>query len=240
MTTAPKYLAIAQELRTRCQSMPIGSRLAPERTLAEEFDVSVMTMRRALETLVNEGWLQRATGRGTFVRRPTVTMGPTLSSFTEDMQRRGFTPSSRVLRVEVVDPDVEARARMNLHAGEQALLVERLRFADAEPMCHEVGLYPDRLRETLLSADLTGSIHAILGTIGVEPRATERTVRAVVATGPECELLSLPLGSPSLEITDLFLDGMGRAMQYVRSRYRFDRYETTAIIRSSTDESLAR
>lgn len=233
--TTPKYLEIADVLRRRCQEQPIGTRISPERALASEFSVSAMTIRHALATLVDEGWVNRAAGSGTFVTRPTVAMGPSLTSFTQDMSQRGFTPSSRVLRLETVAPDLETITRLGLRPGERAVFLERLRFADNEPMCHEQSLLPDRLAPALHSSDLTGSLHGTLREHGTTPRSTERSVRAVVATQRECELLELPPGSPALEITDVFFDSFGQAMQYARSRYRFDRYEVRTNIETTIE-----
>jgi len=226
----PKYLAIVASLKERCQGLTVGSRLPSERALAEEFGVSVMTVRHALGRLADEGWIRRSAGSGTFVSRPTVLMGPRLSSFSEDMARRGLTAGSQVLRLESVTPDLEVVARLALRPQEPAVLLERLRSADGEPMCHEISLFPGRLQAALYSADLTGSAHAALAAAGVMARSAERSVRAVVAPERECELLKLPSGSPALEIVDLFTDTMGRPMQYARSRYRFDRYEVRTVI----------
>ncbi|AVG23462.1 GntR family transcriptional regulator [Pontimonas salivibrio] len=208
----------------------MGSRLPAERQLAEEFGVSVMTVRHALGVLADDGWVRRSAGSGTFVSRPTVSMGPSLTSFTQDMMRRGFTPSSTVIRAEVVTPDLDTVTRLGLRPGEMAFLVERLRYADGEPMCHEIGLFPQHLGALLQNQDLEGSLHRALSEHGVVPRSTQRSVRAVVAMNRECELLDLPINSPALEIVDVFSDALSRPIHYVRSRYRFDRYEVLTNI----------
>ena len=233
----PKYLEILAVLRERCSSLAVGVRLPAERALAEEFGVSVMTVRRSLAALQDEGWVRRAPGSGTYVGRPTVTMGPTLTSFTEDMRRRGIRPSSTVLRFEPVTPDLETVTNLSLRPGEGALLLERLRYADGEPMCHEMGLYPERFGDALAGADLTGSVHEALSEVAAVPDSTFRRVRALVLPPVECELLGLPLDSPGLEIVDTFYDATGRPVQHVRSRYRFDRYEVlTCITRISGNQ----
>ena len=227
---APKYLDIYESLKRRCQKEAVGVRLPSERALAQEFSASVMTVRRALSRLSEEGWVRRNAGSGTYVNRPTVYVGPWLTSFTEDMTRRGLRPSSEVLRFETVVPDVQTVARLALRPGEKAVLLERLRHADGEPMCHEIGIYPARFSDVLQQGDLEGSTHKALAESGTVPRSTERSVRAVVAPESECSLLGLPSNSPALEITDVFSDALGQPMQYVRSRYRFDRYEVLTVI----------
>ncbi|MCR2800225.1 GntR family transcriptional regulator [Microbacterium sp. zg-Y818] len=226
----PKYLEILDALRSRSSGLPIGARLAPERALAEEFGVSVMTVRRSLGQLAAEGWVKKIPGSGTYVSRPTVSMGPALTSFTQDMRQRGFTPSSQVMRSETITPDVETIGVLDLRPGESAVLVERLRYADNEPMCHEVSVFRPQFAPLLLGVDLSGSVHERLATKGFTPMSTERVVRAVLASNRECELLQLPRGYPALEIVDTFFDTLGRPIQHVRSRYRFDRYEVRTDI----------
>lgn len=227
---APRYIEILDQLRERCAALPPGSRLASERALAEEFDVSAMTVRHSLARLADEGWINRSQGSGTYVSRPTVTMGPSLTSYTEDMLRLGLRPSSEVLRFETIKPDLETVTLLALRPGERAIVLERLRFADGEPMCHEISAFPARLQEALSAADLAGSVHEALGRSGVAPYSTFRRVRAVVAPERECELLGLPPASPALEISDTFSDALGQPFQHVRTRYRFDRYEVLSKI----------
>lgn len=228
--SAPRYIEILDQLRERCAALTPGAKLSSERALAEEFGVSAMTVRQSLGLLTEEGWVHRSQGSGTYVSRPTVTMGPSLTSYTEDMRRLGLRPSSKVLRFEVVESDLETATRLALRPSEKAMVLERLRFADGEPMCHEVGVFPDRLADILESADLTGSVHEALAKHGVVPYSTFRRVRTVVAPEHECELLGLPISSPALEISDTFSDAFGQPFQHVRTRYRFDRYEVVSKI----------
>ncbi|GAB3976857.1 GntR family transcriptional regulator [Plantactinospora veratri] len=100
--STPKHVAITNALREQCRNLPVGSRLPSEKDLAVRFEVSRMTVRQALDALATDGRVERVPGLGTFVRRPTVAMGPNLSSFTEDMRSRGLRPSSRLVAIEEV------------------------------------------------------------------------------------------------------------------------------------------
>lgn len=228
--SAPKYMEILAVLRSRCSSAPLGTRLTPERKLAQEFGVSTMTIRHSLGQLAEEGWIERKPGSGTYVGRPMVVMGPTLTSFTEDMRRLGLTPSARVLRIERMTPDWETMARLELRAGEDVIRLERLRLADGEPLCHEVSAFPGHLAAAFTKNELTSSVHQMLIGEGVVPHSTSRLVRAVVLPPHACELLNLSEGSPGLEIVDVFVDIQNLPIQFARSRYRFDRYEVLSRI----------
>lgn len=190
----------------------------------------MVTVRHALSLLAQGGWIRKAAGSGSYVARPTVLIGPSLTSFTEDMRRRGLTPSSEILRAETVLTNAEIAEYLSLRPGVNAFLLERLRSADGEPMCHEMGVFPESVGKLLEGSDLEGSTHAALEQKGVALQSAQRSVRAVVSTDRECELLGLPRRSPLLEIVDVFYDAFGSPVHYARSRYRFDRYEVRSII----------
>src|SRR5207237_9787694 len=107
-----------------------GSPAPSERELVQHFGVARMTVRQALDALVAEGLLERVPGRGTFVARARLDVQVRLSSYTEEMVRRGLKPSSRTLlaRMESAGPGV-ARA-LALAGGEPVVHWQRLRLAD--------------------------------------------------------------------------------------------------------------
>ena len=220
----PKYREITAVLRDELRTQPVGTQLSSERELAERFAVSRMTLRQALDELEEEGRITRVRGSGSFVARPTVAMGPTLTSFTEDMRARGLEPSSRLLGFERIDPR-DAPGDLMAVVPEEVIQIERLRLADDEPMCVEVAQFPIHLQQMLEAGDLEQSVHAVLRSGGVELASLVRRVRAVAAGTRESRLLGLPEGAPTLEVFDTFQDSSGRTVQWARSRYRADRYE---------------
>ncbi|BCB88675.1 GntR family transcriptional regulator [Phytohabitans suffuscus] len=234
----PKHVAITNTLRTESRDLPVGSRLPSEKDLATRFKVSRMTVRQALDALVDEGRVERVPGLGTFVRRPTVAMGPGLTSFTEDMRGRGLRPSSRLIALEQVAAPTDVADDLGVHAGTPVMRLERLRFADDEPMCLEEGHLPIRFERMLEDADLEGSLHRLLASAGVVIDSASRRVRAAVAPSRDAQLLRLPNGAPALEIIDVFYDTNGRAVQRSHSRYRADRYEVMSDLHRQPTTNL--
>lgn len=234
-STLPKYVEITAVLRDELRQVPEGERMPSERELAERFRVSRMTLRQALEELEREGRLERVRGSGTFTRRPTVAMGPFLTSFTEDMHARGLEPSARLLGFTRITASAEATQALGLSPDSEVLWMERLRLADGEPMCVEVAQFPTRYQRLLEDGDVEQSVHDLLRAGGVAPTSLTRRVRAVGAGQREALLLGLTDGAPTLEVLDVFADPGGRPVQYARSRYRPDRYEVwTSVDRSSS------
>lgn len=130
-----KHATITMRLREELRTIPVGTRLPAERTMAERFGVSRMTLRQALDELESEGRIERVRGSGTFTRLPTVAMGPALTSFTEDMRARGLEPSARLLGFTRQPAEPTVRRALALGDEDEVIWVERLRFADGEPIC---------------------------------------------------------------------------------------------------------
>jgi GntR family transcriptional regulator len=227
----PKHVSITNALREECRDLAVGTRLPSEKELAVRFEVSRMTVRQALDALEAEGRVERVPGSGTYVRRPTVAMGPNLTSFTEDMTARGLLPRSRVVALDEVLAAQDVADDLGVAAESKVIRLERLRFADDEPMCVEVAYLPLRFRRVLDDADLEGSMHQALAKSGTVITYGTRRVRAATVQSSDAQLLGLPDQAPALEIVDVFCDANRRPVHRSRSRYRFDRYEVMSELR---------
>lgn len=225
-----KYRLIADSLRRRCMSLPEGTQLPAEKELALTYQVSAMTVRQALDVLVDEGLLARVNGRGTYVQRHAIAKGDELTSFPEDMRLRGLEPSTRLLGVDIVAATDPVATDLRLSAGHKVLQIERLRLADAEPMCLETAHLPESYaREIADRAD--GSLHSALASLGVRLVSGTRRIRAVLTSDRQSSLLGLPLGAPALRIVQVFADEHSRPVQRADSYYRADRYEAYTRVR---------
>src|ERR671931_755097 len=92
-----KQEQIRQRVVQLIQRLGVGEAIPSERRLSTELGVSRLTLRAALDELVREGYLVRRRGSGTFVREPKIAQELTVTSFSEDMRRRGMRPGSRTL-----------------------------------------------------------------------------------------------------------------------------------------------
>ena len=201
-------------------------KLPSEQTLAETFGLSRMTVRQATSALVNDGVLVRKRGLGTYISPPKVEQGLRLAGFTEDMERRGMVPSTRILAIQHIQATENTARALDISKGDTVIVLERLRFADGEPMAYErchlsVQRFPD-LEEQIVRQQ---SLYTVLTRkYAVEPVKARQILEATVATGREAELLKVSKGAPLLLLERSTLDKTGTAIEFVKSLYRADRY----------------
>ncbi len=222
-----KYQSIRDGILDLVAELDVGEALPPERTLAPRFGVSRMTLRRAVEELVREGRLVRRQGAGTFVAGPKIAQGLAVSSFSEDMRRRGSVPSSRTLDVVDIMAGAPLGRRLEISPGEKVLRVVRLRLADDAPMAVETLHVPRSVAPGLDGEMLTGgSFYKLLHDVyGVALGGGVQSIEATVTDETESEILEVPLHSPAFLFERTSRDIDGRVVEFVRSVYRGDRYQ---------------
>lgn len=219
-----KYVRVRDYLRSLVtHELAPGDAIPSERILCDQFGVSRMTVRQAVDALVVEGLLDREQGRGTFVAPTKVDLEVRLSSFGEEMQRRGMEPASRVLSAEVVAATPDIADALDILPGERVYSLHRVRLADGEPMAIEQSWLPARLVPGLFDDTVPESIYGELRRRGIEPDWGEDTVSAGEVDTGDAELLGVPAGRAVLRLARRTFAGE-TACVYSRSTYRADRY----------------
>jgi GntR family transcriptional regulator len=233
----PKYWGLKRHLLDLLRSMPPGSPIPTERSLAADFDVSRTTVRPALAELTVAGRLLRVQGKGTFAAEPKVAQRLQLSSYTEDMRAQGRQPSSRLLEASEDAADAELARYLGVRAGAKVLRLHRLRLADGEPMALETThLALGRFRGLRRYVSSGGSLYQVLRErFGVEMGHAEETIETALATPEEAELLGADIGLPMLLLSRHSFDTEGNPVEWVRSVYRGDRYKFVATLNRPND-----
>src|SRR5947209_11637694 len=114
------------------ESLDVGMAIPSERQLSLDLKVSRLTIRAALDELVRDGYLDRRHGSGTYVTEPKIAQPLTLTSFSEDMRRRGMVPGSRTLELATTLAGARLARRLQVSPAERLVRVKRLRLALAE------------------------------------------------------------------------------------------------------------
>jgi len=213
-----------------------ASRLPSERQLSERLGISRLTVRHALNDLVNAGRLVSKTGKGTYVRTPKLEQGiHQLMGLTEDMYRRGHTVSSKIVQATLVPASVDLVQEVKLRLGEELVLLERLRIVDGLPLGLERSYLVHKLCPGILEYDLAQkSLYRILrSTYGLRPSRAEQTYEATLARRREAQLLGTDVGAAILLLKrTVFLD-TEEILEHGCAWYRGDRYKFHAVLRDT-------
>ena len=222
MTSIPRYQAIEQSLRARVAALAPHAPLPSDAQLCEEFGVSRMTARGAVQRLVQDGLVYRVPGRGTFVapERANRTASHILS-FSDEMRRRGRTPSSAVVqRRRRAATDAE-RDRLG---AEEVVVMRRVRLADGQAVAVETAVFPATVGPVLEAQPEGASLFAALREAGHVPTAGRASLAAEAATAEDARLLGVKRGAPLLVERRLIHDQAGAPLEWTESRYVGARY----------------
>lgn len=225
---APLYMQLQKVLRDAIVGRIISPEAAipPERDLAEEFGVSRLTVRKAVDGLVSEGLITRRRGAGTFVASRVEKSFSKLSSFSEDMISRGRAPHSEWLSKSAGAVTPEESLSLGLSPGTQVYRFQRLRYADGQTMALEYSTIPGYC---LPSLEAVGeSLYATLDASGNRPVRALQRLRAVSFTAEQADILKVQAGDAGLFIERRGFLADGRAAEFTQSYYRGDAYDVVA------------
>ena len=207
----PAYIQIHDQIKSEIDQKiwKIGERLPSERDLAEQFQVSRMTLRQAITLLVEEGVLERRVGSGTFITSTRVRekmRGTT--SFTEIMKSQGREPSSQVI-----------------DKTETIIRMERVRYADGIPVVYEVASIPEKFIKNFNREEVTSHFFQTLERHGYKIGKSHQTIYARLAKDKIADYLQVSKGQAILGLTQVSYFEDGTAFEYVKSQYVGERFE---------------
>ncbi|HET8785780.1 MAG TPA: GntR family transcriptional regulator [Candidatus Limnocylindrales bacterium] len=194
-----------------------GSKLPNEDALAERFDVSRATIREAVRGLVEEGYLVRRQGSGTFVTaRPLLRNSlDTNFSYTAYLESTGVRAGRRILGVRVVPADESVAARLRIDEGTRVVELTRVRTADDRPAVFSIDRMPADIVDAERDRDaLSGSIYAMLASLGHPVRHGEAAVEPAAADGELAAMLAVPEGTLLQHLEQVDVDASGRRVLY--------------------------
>src|SRR6478609_157530 len=207
--------------------------LPAERQIAADLAVSRITVRKALDGLVEEGLLVRRQGSGNFVAARIEKNFAKLTSFSEDMRARGRTPRSEWLRRTEGMVTPEEALTLRLSPGSPVYRFHRLRFADSMPMCLE---YATVAGFCLPSLDAVGdSLYVALEEAGNRPVRALQRLRALLLNAEQAKLLHAREGDAGLLVERVGFLRDGRAVEFCQSYFRGDTYDFVAELSSPSE-----
>ncbi len=230
----PRYVQLRRRLQSGIDSgqLPPDSPLPPERDIATLTNLSRVTVRKAIQALAAEGKIVQRQGSGSFVAPRVQKVEQSLSrltSFTEDMARRGMASHSQWLERGTFMPSPEEVVALGLGADHSVARLSRLRMADDQPMAVERASLPvDLLPDPEM---VVRSLYEALEKLGNRPVRAVQRISAINMSAHDAELLHEKPGSAGLRIERTsYLPG-GRVVEFTRSIYRGDAYDFVAELR---------
>ena len=226
----PKYFQVQELLREQIANLTEGEIIPSEAELCKLYSASRITIRKAIEGLVQQGFLVRIQGKGTFVARPKFTEKPRerfvsqITGFYGDMTSRGYRVGTRVLEQEVILPDTALREKLNLSPTDKLIKIVRLRFVNDQPH-HIVNTFlPYKFFAGVEVVNLNeGSLYTLLRErYQVQMARARFIVEASTCNELEAELLNYPFSAPILVVFSQVFDPSGSPLIYGFSRLRAD------------------
>ncbi len=192
---------------------PPGSKLPNEESLCARFAVSRVTLREAVRGLIEDGYVMRRQGAGTF-----VTSGPALRnsldtnfSYTEYLESTGIKASKKVLDARLVGGDEDVLADLDLGGDAEVVIIRRVRIAGKKPAIYSIDALPADIVDA--KRDLkafSGSLYKLLAARGHDVDHARTVITPVIATPDIARILDVPTGTPLQHLKQVDFATSGR------------------------------
>ncbi|WP_413301017.1 GntR family transcriptional regulator [Bacillus sp. 1P10SD] len=198
-----------------------GEKIPTEIELSKLYNVSRITVRNALEELAKENLLIRRQGKGTFVNTEKLSRGISgLKSFSDMCREIGCKPGAKVIKCVIEDANDKDIEVLQLEPNSKIIVIERIRYADGNPVAFEISRLPERftflLDEDLNDASMFSIMSEKYGIVFMNPR---KIIELVYATYEMSRYLNISMGHPLLSISSVSSDQNGvpshRSMQFI-------------------------
>ena len=234
----PRYVQLRQRLADGVSQgvLPPGSPLPPEREIAAITEFSRVTVRKAIQSLAEDGTIIQRQGSGSFIASKPEHIEQRLTrltSFSEDMERRGKSATARWLERGLYLPSPEETEALGLSSEDSVARIVRLRLADGEPIAIERASLPTDILPNPLIVER--SLYEVLDQSGVRPVRALQKISAVNLSEANAELLAVPTGDAGLQIERISYTDSDRIVEFTQSIYRGDAYNFVAELKLAKD-----
>ena len=232
----PRYVQLRKRIEKAMDPevgiLPPGASLPSEREIASLTGLSRVTVRNAIQALVESGTVIQRQGSGTFVTEKAQRVEQSLShltSFSEDMTRRGMKSTSVWLERSICLPSPEETIALALSANDSVARISRLRMADDRPMAIERAALPVDILPNPIA--VTTSLYDVLEHDGNRPVRAIQKISAINLGQDDADLLGVAEGAAGLRIERVSYLPSGRVAEFTKSIYRGDAYDFVAELR---------
>ena len=221
----PLYLKLEETLRNMIDGIEYepGDQIPSERELADKLKASRMTVRRAVELLTAQGFLERRSTSGTFVSEPNVIRSFTpgsVQSLTRQIQGKGGLAGSKLLKFDVIQAPAKVANSLQIPNRSLVFIIQRLRLSSGLPFCIETSYLPKTLVLELSESDVSGqdSLYDLLKLrYGIIPSRSSDKLKITWPNELEAQLLGVLVNEPVLYFRSVVFDSSGIPFEFVKS-----------------------
>ena len=221
------YQQLVDEIKASISSGQLseGDRIMTEAEFSKIYNISRITVRKAIEILVEEGILVKKQGIGTFVASKKLTRNiGVFMGFSQNCEANGQKPGTKLLTAALTDPDGSDEKYLGIGENEKVILIRRLRLIDEQPVILEENHFPQSYA-FLLGENMERSLYGTLGERGIQTYGGKRRVSVCYATPSEAETLGVKKGSALLLMKDICMNPDGEVIHTCKSLICPERYE---------------
>jgi GntR family transcriptional regulator len=230
----PMYLQFAEKFRQMILNgeYKVGDIFPPEVEMAKKYGVARITIRNAINELVQDNLLTRRSGKGTFVQEPKIERQLVhVAGFTEHMQSRGIKAGALSVEVNRIKADAKLAASLHIAVGSEVIEFIRIRLTNEVPVAIERSYLPRDLCPGIEEENLeNNSLYMLLETkYALRPYHSSKTIELTRATHKEAKMLNVSKGaSLFLMVATVFTED-NRVMEFAKilfigERFRFQVY----------------
>jgi DNA-binding GntR family transcriptional regulator len=232
----PLYRQLARKLINQIKSDTYlaGQKIPSIRQLSQDYDVSTITVVRALDELRKHQYIYSVQGKGNFVAHHKIIRKylPTQDGFTDMAEKVGLKPSSIVLRKEIQPAGSQMGKEFGMDPESEMVILERIRLLDGFPICIQVSYLPHELSYGILEYDFSAySLYQVLREyFHIFMAKSQYNIQAGLAEERELKYLDLQMPAAILWIQHWAFDSSGRLFEYGNSAYRADCFQIKSPI----------
>lgn len=201
----PLHYQITQHLKQEFANgrWKVGDLFPTDKQLMDEFKVSITTVRQALTQLVNEGYIERQSGKGTHVIRTAIENVDKLRGFFEEMNTQGLKPSAEILDVREIKVNQSLLAKcpqVEIFNANRLFVIEKVQKVELMSVTYNLSYFPVLIGRELSAYNLQsqGIYELLEKNLGIEINHAEQTITAKAANSREAKILGVKTGSPLL------------------------------------------
>ncbi|MBZ2171900.1 GntR family transcriptional regulator [Nitratidesulfovibrio sp. SRB-5] len=232
-----KYLVIYEWLSEQIRNKVYqpGDKIPNESDLAAMFGVHRMTVRQAIDKLVNDHMLVRKRSKGTFLlseKSPVLTRSlESITTYYDDIVSAGLAPHYKTIAAGIEYADAEVAAHLNLAERQPVIFLYRLMLASGVPLVLERSILPTDMVPDFLEKKLDTVLYKVLHEdYGMRLLYSRQELGAVMPTESERKHLKIGDNCPCIWVESVVYTDTGRAVEYSRALHRGDKYRFRCAI----------